>query len=252
MAVPAIHIFGLDGIPEVRAGDDLVELLVSALESSELELRDDDVLVITQKIVSKAEGRLVDLTTIEPSTIAKTFAEAWDKDARQVEVVLRESARVVRMERGVMITETHHGFICANAGVDASNVPDTDQVCLLPLDSDESARRIRAGLSERLGVAPAIIISDSFGRPWRKGIINIAIGSAGMEIVTDYRGQIDSGGHELKVTVMAVPDELASAAELVHGKLDGRPVAVIRGYPYVKGDGRATDLVLEREKDLFP
>ena len=252
MAIPEVQIFGLDGIPEIRAGDDLVEVIASALGASDLELRDDDVLVITQKIVSKAEGRLVDLATVEPSAIARTFADRWDKDARQVEVVLRESARIVRMERGVMITETHHGFICANAGVDASNVPEAEQVCLLPLDSDESARRLRAGLGERLGVQPAVIISDSFGRPWRRGITNIAIGLAGMEVMADYRGQIDSGGHELRVTIMAVPDELASAAELVHGKIDGRPVAVIRGYPYERGDGRATDLILEREKDLFP
>jgi coenzyme F420-0:L-glutamate ligase/coenzyme F420-1:gamma-L-glutamate ligase len=252
MAIPEIQIFGLDGIPEVREGDDVVNLIVSALNASSLVLVDDDVVVITQKIVSKAEGRLVDLATIEPSAMARTFAEQWDKDPRHVEVVLRESARIVRMERGVMITETHHGFICANAGVDASNVPKSDQVCLLPVDSDESARKIRAGLRERLGVEPAVIISDSFGRPWRRGITNIAIGIAGMEVMADYRGQIDSGGHELRVTIMAVPDELAAAAELVHGKLDGRPVAVIRGYPYEAGDGRATDLVLEREKDLFP
>jgi coenzyme F420-0:L-glutamate ligase / coenzyme F420-1:gamma-L-glutamate ligase len=252
MAIPEIQIFGLDGIPEVNEGDDLVDLLSTSLASSGVELLDHDVVVITQKIVSKAEGRLVDLSTIEPSAIAKTFADEWGKDARHVEVVLRESARIVRMDRGVMITETHHGFICANSGVDASNVPETGLVCLLPVDSDASARRIRAGIQERLGVSPAIIISDSFGRPWRRGITNIAIGIAGMEVFADYRGQIDSGGHELRVTIMAVPDELASAAELVHGKLDGRPVAIIRGYPYVEGDGRATDLVLEREKDLFP
>ncbi|MEZ4522335.1 MAG: coenzyme F420-0:L-glutamate ligase [Thermomicrobiales bacterium] len=251
MAIPSVQILGLDGIPEVHEGDDVVELIVNALETSDVELENDDVIVITQKIVSKAEGRLVDLSTIEPSALAITFAEEWGKDPRHVEVVLRESARVVRMDRGVMITETHHGFICANAGVDASNVPSSGVVCMLPVDSDASARRIRRGLSERLGVEPAIIISDSFGRPWRKGITNIAIGIAGMDVFADYRGEVDSGGHELRVTVMAVPDELASAAELVHGKLDGRPVAVIRGYPYPKGDGRATDLVLEREKDLF-
>lgn len=251
MAIPEVRVFGLDGIPEVQAGDDLLEIISSALETSEIDLLDDDVVVITQKIVSKAEGRLVDLSTIEPSVLAITFAEDWGKDARQVEVVLRESRRIVRMDRGVMITETHHGFICANAGVDASNVPNSETVCMLPVDSDASARQIRSGLQQRFGVEPAIIISDSFGRPWRKGITNIAIGIAGMEVFADYRGQTDSGGHELRVTIMAVPDELASAAELVHGKLDGRPVAIIRGYPYVKGDGRATDLVLEREKDLF-
>ena len=251
MATPEIQVFGLDGIPEVHAGDDLVEMIASALDESEIDLEDGDVVVITQKIVSKAEGRLVKLSTIEPSALAVTFAEEWDKNPRLVEVVLRESSRIVRMERGVMITQTHHGFICANAGVDASNVPENDTVCLLPVDPDGSARAIRSGLRDRLGVAPAIIISDSFGRPWRRGITNIAIGLAGMEVFADYRGQTDSGGHELRVTIMAVADELASAAELVHGKLDGRPVAIIRGYPYVKGDGRATDLVLEREKDLF-
>ena len=252
MAVPEIQIFGVDGIPEIHAGDDLVGLIADGLATSELDLRDDDVLVVTQKIVSKAEGRVVELQTVEPSPLALRFAEDWDKDPRQVELVLRESRRVVRMERGVMITETLHGFVCANAGIDASNVPGTEAVCLLPVDSDASARQLRAGLTTRLGVSPAVIISDSFGRPWRKGIINIAIGIAGMDVFADYRGQFDESGHELRVTIMAVPDELASAAELVHGKLDGRPVAVIRGYPYEKGDGRATDLVLEREKDLFP
>jgi coenzyme F420-0:L-glutamate ligase/coenzyme F420-1:gamma-L-glutamate ligase len=251
MAAPEIRVFGLDGIPEIRPGDDLVNLISTAFERSDVDLQDDDVVVITQKVVSKAEGRLVELATIEPSALAMTYAEQYEKDARLVEVVLRESRRIVRMERGVMITETKHGFICANAGVDASNVPGEKVVCLLPVDPDRSAREIRHGLTARLGVAPAVIISDSFGRPWRKGITNIAIGIAGMEVFADYRGVTDPWGHDLRITIMAIPDELAATAELVHGKVDGRPVAVIRGYSYRKGDGRATDLVLEPEKDLF-
>ncbi|MFW6074571.1 MAG: coenzyme F420-0:L-glutamate ligase [Chloroflexota bacterium] len=248
---PEVRILGLDGIPEVQPGDDLVAVISKALDESGLQIEEGDALVVTQKIVSKAEDRLVDLNTIEPSALANTFAERWGKDARMVEVVLRESVRVVRMERGVMITETRHGFVCANAGVDASNIPGEEIVCLLPVDSDASARKIREGLRERYGVAPAVIISDSFGRPWRKGITNIAIGMAGMGAFADYRGQTDPWGHGLRVTIMAVADELASAAELVHGKTVGRPVALIRGYELPPGDDRATDLVLEAEKDLF-
>jgi len=251
MAAPEIRVYGLDGIPEVRPGDDLVELIAKAFEQSDIGLLDEDVVVITQKVVSKAEGRLVELATVEPSALAVTYAEQYDKDPRLVEVVLRESRRVVRMERGVMITETRHGFVCANAGVDNSNVPGEKVVCLLPVDPDRSARQIRDGLKARLGAAPAVIISDSFGRPWRKGITNVAIGVAGMEVFADYRGITDPSGHDLRVTIMAVADELAATAELVHGKIDGRPVAVIRGYDYPRGDGRATDLVLEAEKDLF-
>lgn len=251
MAVPELRVFGLDGIPEIQAGDDLVEIIANALDESDLSLQNGDVLVVTQKIVSKAEDRLVDLETIEPSPFAIAYAERWDKTPALVEVVLRESARIVRTGHGVMICETHHGFVCANAGVDASNVPGDHVVCLLPVDPDASARKLRDGLRERTGQAPAIIISDSFGRPWRRGITNIAIGVAGMEVFADYRGKTDHWGHDLRVTIMAVADELAATAELVHGKMDGRPVALIRGYPYLPGDGRATDLVLEAEKDLF-
>jgi coenzyme F420-0:L-glutamate ligase/coenzyme F420-1:gamma-L-glutamate ligase len=245
-----VRVYGLEGIPEVQPGDDLVQLISEALERDGLQLTGGDVLVITQKIVSKAEGRLVRLETIEPSPLAVTFAERWGKDPRHVEVVLRESVRVVRMERGVLITETRHGFVCANAGVDASNVPG-GAVCLLPLDPDASAAAIRSGLAARHGVGPAVIISDTFGRAWRKGLTNIAIGVAGMSPVADYRGVTDPSGHDLRVTILAAADELAAAAELVHGKIDARPVALIRGYHYPQGDGRATDLVLEAEKDLF-
>ncbi len=246
-----VRVLGLDGIPEVQPGDDLVAMIGDAIDRAETGLTDGDVLVITQKVVSKAEDRMVNLNTIEPSALAITFAEQYGKDARQVEAVLRESNRIVRMERGVMITETKHGFICANSGIDASNVPGDGVICLLPVDSDASARRIRAGLSERFGVNPAVIICDSFGRPWRRGITNVAIGLAGLEPFADYRGQADPWGYDLRVTIMAVADELASAAELVHGKIDNCPVALIRGYPFTPGDGRATDYVLEPEKDMF-
>jgi len=246
-----IRVFGLDGIPEVRPGDDLVATIAEALAASGLQLAAEDVLVITQKIVSKAEGRLVELATVTPSPLAVEFADHTGKDPRQVEVVLRESRRIVRMVGGVLICETRHGFICANAGVDASNVPGEEVVALLPVDPDASARAIRDGLRERAGAAPAVIISDSFGRPWRKGIVNVAIGVAGMHPFADYRGVTDPYGYDLRVSVMAVADELAATAELLAGKTDARPVALIRGYAYPAGDGAATELVMEPERDLF-
>jgi coenzyme F420-0:L-glutamate ligase / coenzyme F420-1:gamma-L-glutamate ligase len=246
-----IRVYGLDGIPEVQPGDDIVEIIAGALRASGLEPRDSDVLVVTHKIVSKAEGRLVDLATIEPSPLAIDFAERWGKDPRQVEVVFRESKRIVRMERGILITENKLGFISANAAVDASNVPGRDMVCLLPVDPDASARQIRAGIGERFGARPAVIISDSFGRPWRKGIVNVAIGVAGMNPFADYRGVTDPYGYDLRVSVMAVADELAGTAELLAGKTDARPVALIRGYQYPPGDGTGQDLLMEPEKDLF-
>jgi coenzyme F420-0:L-glutamate ligase/coenzyme F420-1:gamma-L-glutamate ligase len=246
-----IRVYGLDGIPEVRPGDDVVGVLVSALEASNLTLEAGDILVVTHKIVSKAEGRLVDLATVEPSSLAEDWAAQWEKDARQVEVVLRESKRIVRMDRGVMICETRHGFVCANAGVDASNVPGDHVVCLLPLDPDASARAIREGLRERLGVAPPVIISDSFGRPWRKGIVNITIGLAGMSPFADYRGVTDPYGYDLRVSVMAVADELAATAELMAGKTEARPVALIRGYTFNPEEGSANDLVMDPTRDLF-
>lgn len=246
-----IRLYGLDGIPEVRPGDDLVAILIDALDANGLTPTDDDVLVVTHKIVSKAEGRLVNLADIEPSPFAHDYAARWDKDARQVEVVLREAVRVVRMDRGVLICETRHGFVCANAGVDASNVPGDHVVCLLPLDPDASAQAIRDGLRARYGAAPAIIISDSFGRPWRRGIVNVAIGIAGMSAFADYRGVTDAYGYDLRVSVMAVADELAAAAELLAGKVDARPVALIRGYRFTAADGSAHDLVMEPERDMF-
>ena len=209
--------------------------------------------MVTQKVVSKSEGRLVDLATVEPSDFAREWAERWEKDPRQVELVLRESASIVRMgPGGLIISRTRHGLVCANAGVDVSNVGGGDVAALLPEDPDGSARGIREGLRIRAGAAPAVIISDSFGRPWRNGIVNVAIGSAGIEPLLDLRGAPDVAGREMRATIIAVADQLASAADLAGGKTDQRPVVVIRGYAWRASDADASDLVMEAERDLFP
>ncbi len=245
-----IRIFGVPGIPEIHPGDDLPGMIADAIRAGG-GIEAGDVVVVTQKVVSKAEGRIVDLETITPGAFARQVAEQWDKDARQVEVVLGETKRIVRMGHGVMICETRHGFICANAGVDASNVERTGTVCLLPIDSDASARAIRDRLLEAFGVDVAVIVSDSFGRPWREGIVNFAIGCAGMLPLIDYTGQHDPAGYELRVTAMAVVDEFAAAAELVHGKLARMPVAIIRGAEYTPGDGAISNIIRDAELDLF-
>lgn len=247
-----IRLLGLDGIPEVVPGDDLAEIVGDAIERSGFGLNAEDILVVTHKIVSKSEGRLVDLRTVTPSSLATSIAERFGKDARQVEVVLRESSRIVRMDRGVIIAETAHGLICANAGVDASNVS-AETVCLLPIDPDGSAAALRSRLEARFGVAPGIIISDSFGRPWRVGIVNVAVGVAGLAPLADYRGYTDAAGYELHVSVLAVADELAAAAELVMNKLDARPVVLVRGYvsPVGAEPGTGRDLILDPTRDLF-
>lgn len=243
-----VEILPVEGIPEVRPGNDLPALISRAAGDT---LRARDVLVVTHKIVSKAEGCLVDLRDIEPSAFAKRFAVEHDKDPRQVEVVLRESRRIVRMDRGLIISETHHGFVCANAGVDASNVPGEDRVCLLPADPDASAAKIRETLASRVGNDIVVVISDSFGRPWREGITNVAIGVAGMNPLVDYRGEQDPYGYQLAASVLAVADEIAAAAELVMGKTSGVPLAVVRNYPYRPGSGSAQDLLMEPSRDLF-
>ena len=243
-----IELLPVEGVPEVNPGDDLAAIISSALGG---DLREGDVLVVTHKIVSKAEGRLVYLRDVEPSAFAKGFAAEHGKDPRQIEVVLRESRRVVRMDRGLIISETHHGFVCANAGVDASNVPGEDAVCLLPIDPDASAAKLREALATRLGVEVAVVITDSFGRTWRHGITDVAIGVAGMDPLSDYRGQNDPHGYPLEASILATADELAAAAELVMGKTDGVPVAIVRNYPYKKGDGNAQTLIMPPERDLF-
>ena len=242
-----LTLVALDGIPEVRAGDDLAGHIRAALEAARIGLQAGDVLVVTQKVVSKAEGRVVELASVEPSAFARDWAERWEKDARQVELVLRESASIVRMaDGGLIISRTRHGLVCANAGVDLSNVGDGEVATLLPVDPDASATR----LSQALGVP--VIISDSFGRPWRNGIVNVAIGVSGLEPLLDLRGHPDAGGREMQSTVIAVADELASAADLAGGKTSQRPVVLVRGYAIAAGAGSAAELVMERERDLFP
>jgi len=249
----SVTLLGIDGLPEFAEGDDVGALLVQACAAQGTALTAGDVLVVTQKIVSKAEGRVVDLNTITPSALAVDFARRWDKDARAVEVVLSESVRVVRMENGIVITETRHGFVCANSGVDASNVGtgSVDFVVLLPEDSDASARRIRDRVRELVGIDVPVIVSDTFGRPWREGAGDVAIGVAGLEPLWDYRGKHDNDGRELHSTVIAVADELASAAELVTNKLTRVPAAIIRGYPYKPGESGIAPMIRERDKDLF-
>lgn len=247
---PELRIIGLPGLPEIQAGDDLAALIAAAARDVGVELCEGDVLVIAQKIVSKAEGRTVNLSTIAPSALAREWAARYDKDARMVEVVLRQSKRIVRMERGVLVCETHHGFVCANAGVDASNVAE-DMVTLLPVDSDQSARRIQTALAQTFSARVGVIISDTFGRPWREGIANVAIGVAGIAPLVDYRGQLDSHGRPLRVTVIAVADELASAAELVMQKSAGVPVVIVRGFDYTAREASVRELIRPAETDLF-
>jgi coenzyme F420-0:L-glutamate ligase/coenzyme F420-1:gamma-L-glutamate ligase len=248
----------LPELPEVRPGDDLGGLIVDAWRElaeldATLEPQPSDALVVTQKVVSKVEGRVVDLREVEPRPEALAFAERWDRDARQVEVVLREAAEVVRMERGVLICRTHHGFVCANAGVDASNVGTADTVTLLPEDPDRSAREIRDRIARDLGVEIGVIVSDSFGRPWRFGIVDVALGVAGFNPLDDQRGHPDADGRIMHATIVAVADEICSAAELASGKASRRPLVLVRGAALPEGDGSVRlDVVMPREMDLFP
>lgn len=246
-----VRIIGLKGPGDITPGADLAQVIVEAAAARGLSFSSGDILVVTQKVVSKAEGQLVDLRTITPSSFAAHLARVQDKAPQLVEVVLRETKRVVKMDQGTIITETHHGLVCANAGVDESNVKGEGIVTLLPVDADASARRLRDAIRERTGVELAVIVSDTFGRPWREGFVNVAIGVAGLEPLKDYRGLPDTEGHVLKATILAVADELASAAELVMGKMDGVPAAVIRGYPYTPGAGTAAEMLRAPEKDLF-
>ncbi len=250
-----LEVIALDGIPEIAPGDDLAAIVVAALDATPAALPalEDDVLVVTQKVVSKAEGAIVDLTTIEPRPEVVAFAEEWDRDPRQVELVLREAKRVVRMANGLVITETPHGFVCANGGIDASNVGSGSGsvVTLLPVDPDASAARIRGAVRAATGVDVPVVISDSFGRPWRFGIVDVAIGVSGLLPLDDLRGTPDHDGRVMKSTVRAVADELASAAELTLGKRAGRPVALVRGAAFTRGEGSIRDVVMPESFDLF-
>ena len=250
-----MSVIALDGMPEIRPGDDLAGILIAALASTPevLPLAEDDVLVVTQKVVSKAEGAIVDLRGIVPRPEAVAFAERWDRDPRQLEVVLREARRIVRMANGVLITETSHGFICANGGVDASNMgPDSGHVVtLLPADPDASATRIRAAVRSAFGVDVPVIVSDSFGRPWRWGIVDVAIGVSGMLPLDDLRGKPDADGRIMRSTIRATADEIATAAELALGKTSGRPAAIVRGAHPTRGEGRIANALMPSEFDLF-
>jgi coenzyme F420-0:L-glutamate ligase/coenzyme F420-1:gamma-L-glutamate ligase len=250
-----LEIYALSGLPELSPGAPLADLLCQAAIDSGVPFLAGDVLVVAQKVVSKAEGRLVELATVEPTPFAVSLAQTLKKDPRHVEVVLRESRRIVRMDSGpttsgLIVVETHHGFVCANAGVDTSNVP-PGWVSLLPCDPDVSARRLREEIARLTGANVAVLISDTFGRPWREGLTNVAIGVSGFEPAIDYRGQADPHGNVLAATVVAAADELAAAAELVMGKVSRRPAALIRHFRWTPAPGKATDLIRPREKDLF-
>ena len=249
---PEIRVIGIQGMPEVQQGDDLAALIIDAAQGRGLLIEPGDVIVVTQKIVSKAEGRVVRLDDIEPSTLARTISQGHRRDPQHTELILRESKRIVRMDHGVIISETHHGFNCANAGIDASNVPGADTVALLPLDPDASALGIRRAIKERLRADVAVIISDTFGRPWRAAAVNVAIGVAGFDPLLSYVGQEDPYGNVMYTTVIAVADELAAAAELVTGKVQGVPAAIIRGYSYQPMEEASHQaLIRPPEKDLF-
>ncbi|HEY2987091.1 MAG TPA: coenzyme F420-0:L-glutamate ligase [Candidatus Binatia bacterium] len=248
-----LEVIGLEGIGEARPGDSIGRLIVEACARHGLTLADGDIVVVAHKIVSKTEGRIVRLSDVEPSARALELARELNKDARQVEVILRESRRVIRKGGTALIVETHHGFICANAGVDLSNVG-LGQAALLPRDPDLSARKIRQEIKERLPqlkAAPGVIISDSFGRAWRLGTVDVAVGVAGLEPLRDDRGTVDGYGYELRAALAAVADELAAAAELVMGKKDGVPVVLIRGYAGKGEDGSAQELLRPEAEDLF-
>ena len=248
MPLPVVSVIPLEGLPELEPEDDL-GLLLHGAATAVGGLADGDVVVVAQKAVSKVEGRVVSIDGVEPSGRAVALAGP-DGDPRHVEVILRESAEVVRSRPPLVIAETRHGFVCASAGVDASNTPGDDVLVLLPLDPDESARRLRVRLRQLSGAEVGVIVSDSFGRAWRQGTTDVALGVAGIAPLRDLRGTSDARGRELKTTQIAVADELAGAAELVMGKSRGVPAAIVRGVD-VRGDGSASELVMPRERDLF-
>jgi coenzyme F420-0:L-glutamate ligase/coenzyme F420-1:gamma-L-glutamate ligase len=239
-----LEIIALPGLPEVRPGDDLAAFIREAAGDTVIDA--NVVLAVAQKIVSKSQGAIVDLRTMQPSAIAESWAEEWNKDPRLIELILAQSRRIVKMDRGVIISETHGGFVCANAGVDQSNVAGDDCATILPNDPDASARRLRESL--RCG---AVIVTDTFGRPWREGLVDVAIGVAGLDPLDDLRGRTDRHGRKLASTIIAVADQLAAAAGLVMKKDAGRPVALIRGYEWQHRDGSARSLLRKPEQDLF-
>jgi coenzyme F420-0:L-glutamate ligase/coenzyme F420-1:gamma-L-glutamate ligase len=247
----SIIIYPLPGLPEVLPGDDLAALLCAAAGNAGLSFSDGDVIVVAQKVVSKAEGARVALNTVTPGPKAREWARQWNKDPRQVEVVLRESTRILRMERGILIAETRHGFVCANAGVDLSNSGGIEIAILLPEDSDRSAHKLREAIRTATGADVAVIVADSFGRPWRQGLTQVALGVAGLAPLIDLRGERDTEGRPMHVTVIAVADELACAADLVCGKTRRVPAALIRGYRGPQREGTGQDIIRPEQEDLF-
>jgi coenzyme F420-0:L-glutamate ligase/coenzyme F420-1:gamma-L-glutamate ligase len=245
-----VSLIPIRGMPEVRAGDDLAGLILAAAVDGERPL-DGDVLAVAQKVVSKAEGRVVHLADVVPGERARRMAEESGKDPRLLEVVLGETKKIVRWTRGVLISETHHGFVCANAGVDRSNAGAPDAAVLLPVDPDASAAGLREAIHQRAGVDVAVVVTDTFGRAWREGHANVAIGIAGLPALRRYAGERDPHGYELRVTQIAVADEVAAAAELVMGKLDRCPAALIRGLRLPRGDETARDYVRDEKDDFF-
>lgn len=241
-----VRLVALKTLPEVAAGADVAALISAAADREGQKIPEGCAVVVAQKIVSKAEGRVVSLQGVTPSAVAQRFANEFGKDPCLIEVILQQSRRIVKMERGIVIVETQHGFVCANGGVDSSNVPGDDCVTLLPEDPDASARRIRDGLRADC----AVVISDTFGRPWREGLVNVAIGVAGLDPLDDYRGRTDRHGKQLRATVVAIADELAAAAGLLMGKADGTPVVFAYGLQ-LRGGGSARELVRKPESDLF-
>jgi coenzyme F420-0:L-glutamate ligase/coenzyme F420-1:gamma-L-glutamate ligase len=247
---PRYEVIGIEGLPEINQGDDLGRLIADAAARQGTPLVGRDLLVVSQKIVSKSEGRTVRLADVIPSPAARAIAAEIERDPRLTEVILGESRRIVRKDKGVLIVETHHGFVCANAGVDQSNV-DADTACLLPEDSDRSARALRDRLRSLTGHALAIVVADTFGRPWREGLTNVAVGLAGFLPLKSYLGELDPAGHVLQATIIALADELASAAEPAMGKLDRIPVAIIRGLAWDAAEGSSQALLRDPARDLF-
>ena len=247
---PRYEVIGIEGIGEVRPGDDIAHIVVDAAARQRTPLATGDVVVLSQKIVSKSEGRLLRLSDVTPSPMATNFAAELGRDPRLIEVILRESRRVVRMDRGVLVTETHHGWVCANAGVDQSNV-DADVVALLPADPDRSARAFRDAVRAQTRAEVHVIVADTFGRPWREGLVNVAIGVAGFAPLRSYLGERDPAGRPLQATILAIADELAAAAEPVMGKLDRIPAALVRGLPLAPAEEGSKSLLRDPARDLF-
>jgi coenzyme F420-0:L-glutamate ligase/coenzyme F420-1:gamma-L-glutamate ligase len=248
--VPRYEVIGVEALPEIAPGDDVARLIATAAAKQGTPLASRDLIVVSQKIVSKAEGRLVRLSEVTPSAEARALAEELGRDPRLTEVILSQSRRVVRKGLGLLIVETRHGWVCANAGVDLSNVDD-DVACLLPEDADRSARALRERFRELTGHELAIVVADTFGRPWREGLSNVAVGVAGFLPLKSYLGERDPAGHVLQATVLALADEVAAAAEPVMGKLSRIPVAIIRGLAWDPGDGSSRELLRDPARDLF-